>query len=101
MAALMRLTIGALFGDASPVEPLRGAVAGPQPQEDDPQAPLDFAEAVLAGRARVEDMDSSFGTYKTFWIEDYVTLVGQGAIADRAQERLGRTDQWMVLKRML
>jgi 5,5'-dehydrodivanillate O-demethylase oxygenase subunit len=70
-------------------------------QEDDPQAPIDFAEAVLAGRARVEDMDSAFGTYKTFWIEDYVTLVGQGAIPDRAQERLGRTDQWMVVKRML
>jgi 5,5'-dehydrodivanillate O-demethylase len=70
-------------------------------QEDDPQAPLDFAESVLAGRARVEDMESAFGTYKTFWIEDYVTLVGQGAIPDRAQERLGVTDQWMVLKRML
>jgi 5,5'-dehydrodivanillate O-demethylase oxygenase subunit len=70
-------------------------------QEDDPQAPIDFAEAVLAGRARVEDMDSAFGTYKTFWIEDYVTLVGQGTIPDRAQERLGITDQWMVVKRML
>jgi 5,5'-dehydrodivanillate O-demethylase len=70
-------------------------------QEDDPQAPIDFAEAVLAGRARVEDMDPAFGTYKTFWIEDYVTLVGQGAIPDREQERLGRTDQWMVVKRML
>ena len=70
-------------------------------QEDDPQAPIDFAEAVLAGRARVEDMDSAFGTYKTFWIEDYVTLVGQGAIPDRTQERLGVTDQWMVVKRML
>ena len=70
-------------------------------QEDDPQAPLDFAENVLAGRARVEDMDSAFGAYKTFWIEDYVTLVGQGAIPDRAQERLGSTDQWMILKRQL
>jgi 5,5'-dehydrodivanillate O-demethylase len=70
-------------------------------QEDDPRAPLRFAEEVLGGRARVEDMDASLGTYKTFWIEDYVTLVGQGAIPDRAQERLGTTDQWMILKRHL
>ena len=70
-------------------------------QEEDPEAPLRFAEDVLAGRARVEDMDSAFGTYKTFWIEDYVTLVGQGAIPDRARERLGSTDQWMMVKRQL
>ena len=52
-------------------------------------------------KLKVEDMSSAFGTYKTFWIEDYVTLVGQGAIADRAHEQLGRTDQWLVLKRHL
>jgi 5,5'-dehydrodivanillate O-demethylase len=79
----------------------RFRIARRELQEDDPQAPLTFAESVLAGKARVEDMDDAFGTYKTFWIEDYVTLVGQGVVADRAQERLGATDQWVILKRSL
>lgn len=60
-----------------------------------------MAEAILAGKMRVEDMDPEFSTYKQFWIEDYVTQVGQGVIADRTQERLGRTDVRTVLKRRI
>src|SRR5581483_9092872 len=66
-------------------------------QETDPDAPLEMAERILAGRARVEDMDPALGTYKQFWIEDYVTLVGQGVMPDRTEEHLGRTDQWVLL----
>jgi hypothetical protein len=50
---------------------------------------------------RIEDMDPNLSLYKQFWIEDYVTIVGQGRIADRAHEHLGRTDVKIILRRKL
>ena len=65
-------------------------------------APLnDIGETVLAGRAHVRAMDPGLSTYKTFWVEDYATQVGQGPIADRGHERLGRNDGGVVLLRKL
>lgn len=57
------------------------------------------AEAVLAGDLRIEDLDPSRTIYETFWIEDYVTVVGQGRIANRSKEHLGRIDTGVVLLR--
>jgi 5,5'-dehydrodivanillate O-demethylase oxygenase subunit len=61
----------------------------------------EMAEKILAGRMRIEDMDQSLSMYHTFWIEDYVTLVGQGRFADRTNEHLGRIDQAVILIRKL
>ena len=38
-------------------------------------------------------------TYYLFWIEDYLSMVGQGSIPDRSNERLGRTDAAVILLR--
>jgi 5,5'-dehydrodivanillate O-demethylase len=70
-------------------------------EEEDSSDPYEIAEAILAGKLRVEDMDPDLSYYKQFWIEDYVTQVGQGTIPDRAQERLVRTDTKPILKRQL
>jgi 5,5'-dehydrodivanillate O-demethylase oxygenase subunit len=70
-------------------------------QEYDIDSPYEIAEAILAGKMRIEDMDPELSYYKQFWIEDYVTQVGQGIIPDRTQERLGRTDSRTILKRAL
>ena len=56
-------------------------------------------EAVLAGRLRIPDLDRSTSTYEMFRVEDYATEVGQGTIADRSQERLGRLDTGVILRR--
>ncbi len=62
--------------------------------------------AVLAGKLRIRDIDvrtnlSGTGYTDLFWTEDYVAQVGQGTIADRASERLGRTDVGVILLRKL
>ena len=59
------------------------------------------AEAVLAGRKRLAEMDPRMGSYYSFLVEDYVTQVGQGTIADRDNERLCRSDKEMVILRRL
>ena len=65
-------------------------------------APLnEIAEAILAGKMRMEDMDTSLTNYQTFRIEDYVTIVGQGRIADRESERLGRIDTQNIVMRKI
>lgn len=61
----------------------------------------DIAESILAGRMRVEDIDPDMSMYHTFWIEDYVTQIGQGRYADRTNEHLGRIDQGVVFVRRL
>jgi 5,5'-dehydrodivanillate O-demethylase len=70
-------------------------------QEGDPAPPLAMAEAILAGRKRVEDIDHDLSFYKQFWIEDYVTQVGQGVIADRSVEHLVSSDVGVILRRKL
>jgi 5,5'-dehydrodivanillate O-demethylase len=70
-------------------------------QEKGTSDPYEAAKAILAGKMRVEDMDPGLSLYKQFWIEDYVTIVGQGAIADRANEHLGRQDVKIIIRRRL
>ena len=64
-------------------------------------SPNEVGEAVLAGKMRIEDMDRETPTYYSFWVEDYSTLVGQGAIADRTHERLARVDIGLVFIRKI
>jgi 5,5'-dehydrodivanillate O-demethylase len=72
-----------------------------QTQEAIATSPNEIAEAVLAGRVRLRDLDQRLSTYKLFWVEDYVTQVGLGSIADRANERLGRMDVGVILLRKI
>lgn len=60
-----------------------------------------LAESVLAGKTCIEDLDANLTTFDLFWIEDYVTAVGQGAFADRNHERLGQTDKGVILIRKI
>lgn len=60
-----------------------------------------WSENILAGEMRIEDVDPELSTYKLFWIEDYATQVGQGPIADRSDEHLGKMDEAVILKRKL
>ena len=65
-------------------------------------APLEeMAEEILAGKMTLEGMDTSLSTYQTFRIEDYVTIVGQGRIAPREMEHLGRVDAQNILIRKI
>lgn len=72
-----------------------------QQMDADTASPYETAEAILAGKMRVEDMDEGLAFYKQFWIEDYVTQVGQGRTADRAHEHLVQADNKPIFKRMI
>ncbi len=58
----------------------------------------EVADAVLAGRQRVQDVGPRPDIVN---VQDNVIQEGQGAIADRARERLGRTDAPVILVRKL
>src|SRR5439155_7142378 len=58
----------------------------------------DAAEAVLRGEVAIEDLR---GMTNMTNVEDYVSQVGQGPIADRGDERLGRSDVLVILLRKL
>jgi 5,5'-dehydrodivanillate O-demethylase len=59
------------------------------------------AKAVLAGKKRIRDMDRRLPRFYSFLVEDYACQVGQGPIADRANERLGANDQPVLLLRKI
>ncbi|HEY7062867.1 MAG TPA: Rieske 2Fe-2S domain-containing protein [Chloroflexota bacterium] len=56
------------------------------------------AEAVLAGRLRIQDVGARPDLVQ---VQDYVAQCGQGVIADRAHERLGRSDVGVILLRQI
>jgi 5,5'-dehydrodivanillate O-demethylase len=58
----------------------------------------EVADAVLAGRLRIHDVAPR---PDIVGVQDNVIQEGQGAIADRAHERLGRTDAPVILVRKL
>jgi 5,5'-dehydrodivanillate O-demethylase len=60
----------------------------------------EVGEAILAGRMRVQDLENR-PVHSKINVQDYVVQVGQGAIADRAKERLGRSDTGVILLRRL
>jgi hypothetical protein len=63
--------------------------------------PVDFGEAVLASQMTLRDVrDHDPANLKTLTsVEDYAVQVGQGAMWDRGQERLGRMDAGVILIR--
>jgi 5,5'-dehydrodivanillate O-demethylase len=67
-----------------------GAQAGP--------SPLELAEAVLRGELRVHDLTEHPALVN---IQDDVSQMGQGVIADRLHERLGREDASVIRFRQL
>jgi hypothetical protein len=73
--------------------------------KDDPLddgADWSWSDGVLAGRMRLEEIDLDPSASKLFWMEDYITQVGQGAIPDRSQEHLVHVaDESVVLKRAI
>jgi 5,5'-dehydrodivanillate O-demethylase len=61
-----------------------------------------IAEQILAGKLTIEELPRDMSIYKTFWIEDYVTQVGQRQIHGRVRpEHLGSTDVGVILKRTI
>jgi len=64
-------------------------------------SPNDAAEDVLAGRIKMSQVPQNFNQREMFWVEDYVTEVGQGPIAPRADDRLGRRDVGIALLRKI
>lgn len=63
--------------------------------------PPAIAEAILAGKIRERDLDRGVARPALFSIEDYLTQVGQGPIAPREQDRLGKSDQGVILLRKI
>jgi 5,5'-dehydrodivanillate O-demethylase len=57
-----------------------------------------LGEAILAGNLRAQD---TIDRWNGVEVEDYATLVGQGAIAPRADDHLGRSDVGVILIRRL
>ena len=60
---------------------------------------LDLVRAILDGRLRLDDIDPNRADHVL--IEDEVAQTGQGAIANRSREHLGRGDIGIVLLRKL
>jgi hypothetical protein len=60
---------------------------------------LTEAEAVLAGRTTIEELGTRLSIYQQTYVEDYVTMVGQGIIADRGVEHPSRSDEQIMRKR--
>ncbi|HLY64869.1 MAG TPA: Rieske 2Fe-2S domain-containing protein [Chloroflexota bacterium] len=56
-------------------------------------------DLVLTGKLRIPDIDPNASSYELFRVEDYATEVGQGTIADRSDEHLGREDMGVILRR--
>ena len=61
----------------------------------------EIAESILKGDMTIEEIPDDLSAYTSFAIEDYVTQVGQGAIAGRGKEQLGGLDVKVVLTRRL
>jgi 5,5'-dehydrodivanillate O-demethylase len=64
----------------------------------DPEA---LGEAILVGKTRERDLDSSVPRPALFSVEDYVTQVGQGPVAPRDGDHLGRIDHGVILLRRI
>ncbi|HEY3115452.1 MAG TPA: Rieske 2Fe-2S domain-containing protein [Chloroflexota bacterium] len=59
----------------------------------------EISQKIRSGRMTVEDVDLRAGAY--FPVGDDVTQLGQGAIPDRASERLGASDVGIIMLRNL
>jgi 5,5'-dehydrodivanillate O-demethylase len=82
-------------------EDARAFAASRAAQEDEADTRWDLAAKVLAGEMTLEELPDELSAYTSFAIEDYVTQVGQGPIATRSKEHLGRTDAKPIINRRL
>ena len=64
-------------------------------------SPGELAERVLAGELCPDDLYPYGDRTSLVNAQDWISQVGQGAIADRTSERLGRTDAGLILFRKL
>jgi 5,5'-dehydrodivanillate O-demethylase len=64
-------------------------------------SPNELGAEILSGKKRFADLDKALSTYYTFWIEDYVVQVGQGATIDRSFDKLSKTDIGVLLLRKI
>jgi 5,5'-dehydrodivanillate O-demethylase len=63
---------------------------------------VQMGEAVLSGKLKFRDLDGFFkDKISLVHAQDYVAQVGQGALADRGQEHLGRSDVGVILFRKI
>ncbi|MBV9119954.1 MAG: hypothetical protein JOZ39_04550, partial [Chloroflexi bacterium] len=60
---------------------------------------IETAHKIMRGEMRIDDLDPS-SVYRLN-VEDTVAQIGQGTIADRVNERLGRSDAGVILLRKL
>jgi 5,5'-dehydrodivanillate O-demethylase len=70
-------------------------------QEEEAETRWDLAEAILGGEMTLEDLPDDMSGYTSFTIEDYVTQVGQGSIAERGAECLAVSDEGPIFHRRL
>jgi len=64
-------------------------------------SPNELASQILEGKLRFDEIDLATPIYYLFWIEDYIVQVGQGPVAPRAEDTLGRMDRGVLLMRKL
>jgi 5,5'-dehydrodivanillate O-demethylase len=63
---------------------------------------VQMGEAVLSGKLKFRHLDGFFkDKISLVHAQDYVAQVGQGALADRGQEHLGRSDVGVILFRKI
>jgi 5,5'-dehydrodivanillate O-demethylase len=63
---------------------------------------VQMGDAVLSGKLSFQDLDQFFkDKISLVHTQDYVAQVGQGPVADRAQEHLGRSDVGVILFRKI
>jgi 5,5'-dehydrodivanillate O-demethylase len=61
-----------------------------------------LGDAVLSGKLRFQDLDQYFNDkIALVHTQDYIAQVGQGSIADRGEEHLGRSDLGIILFRKI
>jgi 5,5'-dehydrodivanillate O-demethylase len=69
--------------------------------EADEEVRWDLADKILAGEMTLEELPPDMQANTCFIIEDYVTLVSQGSIAERGIEWLARSDAKPILLRQM
>ena len=87
-----------LIGDAARQYHARGMASATEPKLSVAQ----MGEAVLSGKLSFQDLDKFFkDKISLVHTQDYVAQVGQGFLADRAREHLGRSDTGVILFRKI
>lgn len=64
-------------------------------------SPEAFGAEILAGKLRERELGSDVPRPALFSVEDYVTQVGQGPVAPREQDHLGKIDHGVILLRRI